>query len=221
MEQKKKKTDMKTARQITIAAGIIGFILLTYAVVTTGVPQIDNVVDQALYSIRTPGLNTLVEGITYLGNWEAVVILCLLLLAYPSTRRTYGLPVACVAVVTSLIKAVIKVIVRRPRPDASLHIIEEGGFSFPSGHAIATFAVFGLLFLLIRDNMQDRKKARWLSVICAVLAFAIGISRIYLGVHYFTDVLAGWCAAAACVAGLRMIIEFVDNRQSEKKELKS
>lgn len=199
----------QTIRGIIAGAGVIGFLIITYIVVVYGTTGFDNVIRQAFYSVRTDGLNTLAESITYLGNWEAIVIICLLLLAYPSTRIKYGLPVAGVAAVTSLTKTIVKPIVARPRPDVSLHLIDQGGYSFPSGHAITGFAVYGLLVFLIWTNMGKGGKRTGLCILCGFLAIAIGLSRIYVGVHYPTDVLAGWSFAIANIAGALMVIDHV------------
>lgn len=200
-----------------VAIGIIGFAVLIYIVIAMGVTNFDTTICNAFYSARTPGLTTLAEAITYLGNWEAIVIICLLLLIYPKTRIKFGLPVAGVAVVTSVTKIIVKPIVERARPDVVWHLITENGYSFPSGHSITSFAVYGLLFILILRYVEDKQKKIGLAIVCGALTFLVGLSRIYVGVHYPTDVLAGWCFALACIAGALMIIDWMNAKGITQK----
>lgn len=119
----------------------------------------------------------------------------------------FGLPVAAAAVVTVLVKTIVKALVRRPRPEVAWHLVHESGWSFPSGHAITSFAVYGLLFVLCLEQVGSVRKRWLLCVVSGVLAFAIGLSRIYLGVHYLSDVLAGWSFGLATIAGILLLRE--------------
>jgi undecaprenyl-diphosphatase len=104
--------------------------------------------------------------------------------------------------VTDLTVAVVKLIVERPRPDANL--TEAGGFSFPSGHSAMSVAVYGCLAFALARTCRGFPR-----VACALagagLVVLIGLSRIYLGVHYPSDVLAGWITGAAIVTATWLI----------------
>ena len=220
MENNKHGNLNKQSRHITAAAVIIacaaGFAVLLYIVVKNGSVSWDEPVQAFFFSLRQPGLNTLCEAVTYLGNWYTVTVLCLILLIYPSTRRSYGVPACVAAILTQIIKTVIKYSVCRPRPDAAVRLIEESGWSFPSGHAITSMAVLGVIFLALLASIKAQKdgagassksasglspgKKKALLVCCAVFSFAIGLTRIYLGVHYPSDVAAGWLAGIAVIA---------------------
>lgn len=180
---------------IVMIIGLAGFAVLTYYVAMAGELFFDDPVRHTFYAARQPGLNTLAELVTYAGQWPAILVLCLLLLIYPKTRFAYGVPVTAVAVLTQLLEKTVKHIVCRPRPHASFHLIEQGGYSFPSGHSITGMAVYLLLFILIMAYMKSSAKKTALLCLTLFLAFGIGFSRIYLGVHYPSDVLAGWCGA--------------------------
>jgi undecaprenyl-diphosphatase len=110
-----------------------------------------------------------------------------------------------VAILTQLLEKIVKHIICRPRPHISYHLIEQGGFSFPSGHSITGMAVYLLLFILILAYMKSSGKKTALLILTIFLAFGIGITRIYLGVHYPSDVLAGWCGAWAMTAVVLLI----------------
>lgn len=125
------------------------FAFLTMRVANGATDAFDFQLEQTVYSWRSPGLNTLVETITYCGNTATIIVLTLLLLAYPKTRLRYGLPVLAADILTTIIKVIVKNAVERPRPDQIYFLIEQDGFSYPSGHAITSIAVYGILAWLI------------------------------------------------------------------------
>ncbi|MEG0661762.1 MAG: phosphatase PAP2 family protein [Anaerovoracaceae bacterium] len=166
-------------------------------------------------SASRAGVEYLDELITYAGNWESITILCLLLLIFEKTRVPYGIPVAATAIGTTVIKSIVKPIVARPRPDVAMQLISEGGYSFPSGHAITSIAVYGLLIFLVHQYMEDRKKAMGLTIVLGILAVGIGLSRIYLGVHYLTDVVGGWSAGIAVMVTVMMINQHISAKKQQ------
>ena len=93
-----------------------------------------------------------------------------------------------------VLNTVLKVIVQRPRP-AGFRLISESGYSFPSGHSMVAMAFFGLLIWMVwRYHRRDVMRVVWCVCFGLVIAM-VGISRIYLGVHYASDVLAGFCVS--------------------------
>ena len=95
-------------------------------------------------------------------------------------------------------------------------MIEEGGYSFTSGHSITSMVVFGLLIYLVRKYVRNRKAANILTAALAVPWIFIGLSRIYMGVHFPSDVLAGWALGAAVLVGIIVIVEKCDARRKQK-----
>ena len=89
----------------------------------------------------------------------------------------------------------IKELVGRERPLERL--LEVGGYSFPSGHATNNAALYIGIMLLALPLLKKRSHKLWLSAGCILLTFMIGISRIYFNVHYFSDVVCGWCLGTA------------------------
>lgn len=168
---------------------------------------IDDPIRNAVFAIRSPWLTPIMKTITYLGNWQTITIICLILLIIKKTRITYGVPLSIGALFVSLANKGIKAVVMRPRPDEAFFLIEQGGWSFPSGHAITSMFFFGMLIWLLRRNVQNRKLANILTVVFAFPMILIGISRVYLGVHYPTDVLAGWCLGVVVIIVMAAIIK--------------
>lgn len=185
--------------QIIIIGGAgVGFALVTFMVITSMTENWDIQLAAFVYERRLPGLTTFTEAITHAGDWEAIVCICLLLLLYPSTRMRYGIPVISVVVLTTAIKTIVKFFVARPRPHEVYHLIEQAGYSYPSGHAITSSAICIVLIMLVHKFWKVSGKKAATIIAMAMICLAIGLSRIYLGVHFPADVLGGWLAGTAC-----------------------
>lgn len=207
---------MKKKRGVIFAAGLVLFVLLAILMVTGNLQWFDDPIREWVYSIRNPALTEVLKGITYMGNWQTITLLCIVLLLFRKTRLRYGVPVSAGAIFVTIFNRIIKLIFKRPRPEESLHLIEEGGYSFTSGHSITSMVVFGLLIYLVRKYVRNRKAANILTAALAVPWIFIGLSRIYMGVHFPSDVLAGWALGAAVLVGIIVIVEKCDARRKQK-----
>lgn len=167
--------------------------MLTYLLVSAynmGPTPIDLAVLEFMVSIRNDFLNMLVAAITHCGDTVTIVSLCAILVILP-TRKKYGFPLTIAALSGLAIYKPMKHIFLRARPDVMYHIVEQGGYSFPSGHSTSSIIVYGLLLYLIRKHCKNEKLKNALSVVCILLACLIPPSRLYVGVHWTTDVIAG------------------------------
>ena len=207
---------MKKKRGVIFAAGLVLFVLLAILMVTGNLQWFDDPIREWVYSIRNPALTEVLKVITYMGNWQTITLLCIVLLLFRKTRLRYGVPVSAGAIFVTIFNRIIKLIFKRPRPEESLHLIEEGGYSFTSGHSITSMVVFGLLIYLVRKYVRNRKAANILTAALAVPWIFIGLSRIYMGVHFPSDVLAGWALGAAVLVGIIVIVEKCDARRKQK-----
>ena len=208
------KNNKSKSGMIICVAAIAGFAAIFYFVSSGNACLFDDVIREFFYDLRDPALTPFVKLITYLGNYQTIVILCLVLLIIKPLRVVYGISVSTGAVFVTVLNKSIKHAVHRPRPSDVMHLVNEGGFSFPSGHSITSMFVYGLLIYLVRKNVKNRKIADLLTIVLAVPLILIGPSRIYLGVHYPTDVLAGWCLGAAVVViWIKLIRKFYEERK--------
>ena len=200
------KTYSKRTKGALLALAIIlafcaGFITYEVGIVyDTGPLPFDEAVQNFFFGLRGPVQDAIISTLTHLSDTVTIIGLCAMMLALPN-RKTYGLPVSLACLGGVAIYKPFKHIILRARPDESLHLISQGGYSFPSGHSVTSVIFYGLLLYLIQKNCKNETLRNILSVICAFLAIIIGPSRIYVGVHWPTDVLAGWC-----IGGVVLII---------------
>lgn len=159
--------------------------------------------------LRTPNLNNVMLFITYLGSWKIVFsgafLICLILFL---RRRWYHLWTFIISVSGGEILVwIIKNLVERPRPPLVNALTPETSFSFPSGHSFVALSFYGLLFYYL-FRLSKNKFQKFLSIFFGiVIILSIGFSRIYLGVHWPTDVLASFAVGSAWLATLITIIE--------------
>jgi len=149
---------------------------------------------------RTPALTAVAETMAVMGGVPVLPVLSLLIAWLLSRRhqRPHGWFLVLSVWGATLLNVLAKVTFARPRPDLLGAVLQERGFSFPSGHSMAN-AAFSLAMILI----FWRTRGRWPVTVAATLwAVGIGASRNYLGVHYPTDVLVGILASTAWVFGL-------------------
>ena len=207
-----KRMISKKACRIMLAAAVVLAALAAFITYEVGVVYeteplpFDLAVQKAFFSLRNPVLNPVIIVITHLSDTVTIVALCVALLILP-TRKKYGLPVSLAALGGLAFYKPMKHIFLRARPDAALHLVKQGGYSFPSGHSVTSVIFYGLLIYLLNRHCKNEKLKKVLSAVCGFLALAIGPSRIYVGVHWPTDVLAGWCIGGAVLLAAICILE--------------
>ena len=176
---------------------------------------IDLTMQQVFINMRTDLLTPFMKIVTHSTDTITIVILCAALVLIPMTRKTMGLPLTATALINMGTYKAMKHIFLRARPDVVYHIVEQGGYSFPSGHSAASMLVYGLLFYLVGKYCKNQKLRVLLQTVCGILVLTVGPSRLYVGVHWATDVLAGWCVGAAVLmAAVYLIERFGKNNES-------
>lgn len=158
-------------------------------------------------------LDTVALAVTYSGNLLTVFIMTALLSAYLVRKRLWRAVVQTAATMGGALvaNALLKLLFQRERPALWQLLTHESTYSFPSGHALLTAAFATLVTLLVWKT-----RFRWpVLVIASFYSLIVGLSRLYLGVHYPTDVLAGWCLGVAWALGVATILGVV--RLSSRK----
>jgi len=145
------------------------------------------------YSIRNDYLTSAFTFITHFGDVWFITALCFILILMPYTRnKGFTWPLVAGAVTPALLQRLLKYIVKRPRPDMDMFLIEQSGYSFPSGHSMTGLVFYGFAIFLIHKKFPGRRSTKIFTIILVLLIFLLGVSRLYLGVHYVTDVIMGW-----------------------------
>ena len=143
-----------------------------------------------ILNLRSEPLTVIMKVITNLSSAYVLIAITLGTLIFIKNKKV-GLCVAGNLIIATLLNQLLKYIIQRPRPDG-YRLIAESGYSFPSGHSMVSMAFYGLIIYLIW-KMVKNKKIKYIS--CGILGLLIpmiGFSRIYLGVHYASDVIGGF-----------------------------
>jgi len=164
--------------------------------------------DDAVYGFISgfisDGLTEIMKTITFFGSAPAFIFISSVLLAINLFHKKYfmfSLLCAINLALGSLFNFILKQLFRRPRPDV-LKLEEIGGFSFPSGHSMAAVIFYGFIIYACMKHFRHWVKYA-IAAVLSLLILCIGISRIYLGVHYASDVLGGF------ILGIGWLILFI------------
>jgi undecaprenyl-diphosphatase len=165
--------------------------------------QFDTFVRTAVHQLATPGLTRLMQVFSFLGSVAAVTAMCLaaicVSLYYRRTRTAAMLAIMMLGVAG--LDVALKHAFHRPRPIAFFGATPST-YSFPSGHALGSLCFYGILAAILAKHARGQvaKFCIWMTAV--FLVGMIGFSRIYLGVHYPSDVIAGYCAAVVWVGAV-------------------
>lgn len=167
--------------------------------------RFDSAVRNAIHSWASPPLTAAMRGITQLGSPVFLIVISVVLvwrLAWMGRKRA-AILLTVGAIGALVLTELLKLLFHRQRPDAFFGYLEPLGYSFPSGHAISSFCFYGVAAAIVTARMRSRAGKALVWCGAALGAGLIGFSRIYLGVHYPSDVLAGYAAGVVWVAALR------------------
>jgi undecaprenyl-diphosphatase len=169
--------------------------VLDEVVDSDGLTVIDRPVLDWLAAHRTPGLTSIEIAVTNLGGARTLVVASVAAVAYVSWRLRSWYPVVLGVLTLGVVQLLvygIKVTIARDRPNPPGQVVAASGYSFPSGHSASSlvgFALLAWLVCMLTDSRTVRATA-WLAAAAGTVL--VGLSRIYLGVHYPSDVLGGW-----------------------------
>ena len=190
---------VKNKRLVAVVACAAIFLLLANEVMEAEAMRIDKLAYLFfVQTLRAGWLTPVMESFSALATPAVLIVLLLVIAAFAPGRRS-GWCCTVNLVLVAALNALIKAIVQRPRPDG-FRLVQESGFSFPSGHSMVACAFFGLIIWLVWRYETDRARKLLLTGAFSLVILAIGISRIYLGVHYASDVIGGFCASIIWLA---------------------
>ena len=200
---KRFETDTFYGWTLTVLTTMLSLFVLLFAVLADGVldnqtlVSLDQRVAGFFYYFRDPTLIKISFWITFLGNYKTVIVfstlfIVILLLWH---KKHLIMPLIISVAGSAGLADLIKMIINRPRPTGVIPVYYETLSSFPSGHSVIAVALYGFIFYVISRSLYKKKKAFQFVgflFVTIIIVFFIGLSRLYLGVHYFSDVIGGY-----------------------------
>lgn len=194
----------KSIRWMLLLVSIIILIFIIKNLLQKDIANFDNAVYSYIFNFISEPLTDIALVITTLGSVYVILPLCLILIII-FWKKVEGICILTNLMISFISNQVLKRIVARPRP-TEYRIVEELGYSFPSGHSMVGMAFYGLLIYFTYRKVKNPFIKWSVCILLTALIFLIGFSRIYLGVHYASDVIAGFCISTAYLALFTQII---------------
>ncbi len=168
----------------------LAFICLAVLVKKNYLFDIDSKAIDIVNNIRNVGLTNFMKVFTYLGSVIILIPIALILFFIIKGKREKIFIVSTFAI-AGLLSTIMKYLVGRGRP-VGVAIIEEVGYSFPSAHTMLSLVVYGMAIYLILKLMKNKPLKIVLSILLFIVIISVALSRVYLGVHFMTDIFGGW-----------------------------
>ena len=191
MKEKIKEITKKNFKWLVLFIALIGFLALAEDVFNKEIMNGDIIGYKIISTFLISDFATpIAKFITNFGGAIFLITLTVILVILIKNKKI-GLSIFSNLIIITVLNQLLKRILQRPRP-TEFRIIEETGYSFPSGHSMVSMAFYGYLIYLIYKYVENRY-VKWISIVLfSILICSIGVSRIYLGVHYTSDVLGGF-----------------------------
>lgn len=206
---------------LTAAIGVLVFFgWLTDEVLEGDTRAFDEATRAAVHQLASPTLTTTMRGISFFGSTQflfpasAVIVLVFFFRAW----KREAILLAVTMVGASLLNITLKLAFKRVRPEPFFNLATPKSFSFPSGHSLASFCFFGALAAIVTARTKSRRFRVLILITTAAIILLIGLSRIYLGVHYATDVIAGYTAALIWIGAVKFVEDQLVRRRRRKTE---
>ncbi|PWT87245.1 MAG: hypothetical protein C5B55_15115 [Blastocatellia bacterium] len=202
---------------LTAAVAALVFLAwLTDEVLEGETRTFDEATREAVHRLASPYLTTLMKSVSFCGSAQflfvATTIGVFVLIWLGWKREAILFPITMIG--SSILNTTLKLTFHRARPVPFFDLIAPKSYSFPSGHALASFCFYGAIAAIVSTRIANRRLRLIIWLIAVVIVLLIGLSRIYLGVHYTTDVLAGYSAALIWV----LVVNFVERRLAKRRE---
>lgn len=167
----------------------------------------DDFTRAAVHTLTTPPLTTAMRGMSFIGSalfLTIATIVVIILFALRKWGREAQL-LALTMIGASMLNTTLKLAFARPRPVPFFNLTKPETYSFPSGHSLASCCFFAGLAAILSGRIKSRRTRIIIWIAAATMFLLIGLSRIYLGVHYTTDVIAGFVAALIWILFVRFV----------------
>jgi undecaprenyl-diphosphatase len=178
----------------------------------------DEATRNAVHQLASPLLTTIMRGVSFIGSTLAlavgttVVVVRFVLLKWTREAKLFAITM----IGAGLLNVTLKLAFKRPRPVPFFNLTAPETYSFPSGHSLTSACFFGALAAILTVRVKSMRVRVIVWVVCTFMFVLIGFSRIYLGVHHTTDVIAGFAAALIWI----LVVRFVEMELARRKRRK-
>ena len=186
----------------------ICFLLVTALVVTNNTVSFDDFIYNSVFGLRNDFFDMFFKSITFFANVIPVIVISLIICFFIRKNICYIIMLASNLVLSVGFNQVLKHIICRARPE-HLRLVTENGFSYPSGHSMISIFLYGTLMYMLINKTDNKELKVFYAIIFPIFIFLIGLSRIYVGVHYPSDVLGGFLLSISIIV---LSIPFINNR---------
>jgi undecaprenyl-diphosphatase len=199
-------------------AALLFFAWLANEVLEGELQHFDEVTRVGIHQLASPALTSAMRGISFLGSTVFLTTATSLIVIWFALRhwRRAAILFAITMIGAAILNTTLKLTFKRSRPVPYFNLLAPESYSFPSGHALASFCFYGALAAILTARTKNRRVRIFLSLGCGAMVLLIGFSRIYLGVHYTTDVLAGYSAAFIWVLVVRIAVLQLARRRNNR-----
>ena len=198
----------KIALILTSGIFSLGFLFLLIFVLNNGGLPIDFWIVNNIDKIRNENLTKIIKILTYLGQFLVLFGMCFIaffVLFFKFKDKSNAVFLLANLSVSAIVSTIIKYTVRRPRPVPT--ILTDIGFSFPSAHAMLSLAFYLSLAIVIAKHIKSKVIKSLLYILSIMIVIFISFTRLYLGVHYFSDCLVGIVLACALTPIVYLVVE--------------
>jgi undecaprenyl-diphosphatase len=192
---------------LVTALALILFVWLAREVTQGDAMRLDTPIRNAVHARSSPPLTAMMRGVSLVGSEAGLVPLGAILVWWlvAAKRRRAAVVFAVAALGAEALDQIMKLLFNRPRPEPFFGLASPITHSFPSGHAMVSCCFFGVLAAILAAREPSRLRRMAIFAAAALLVAVMGFSRVYLGFHYPTDVLAGYAAAVVWLAVVRTV----------------
>lgn len=191
MREKVKQVIKTNYKIIILVICLIIFLGILEDVFEEETMRIDTIIYKiVVQNMRNDNLTNIFKIITNLGSAYSLIFIAIMSFLVIKDKRI-SISISVNLIISTLLNFGLKNLIERPRP-IGYRLIDEKGYSFPSGHSMVSMAFYGLIIYFIWKNIENKKIRNLACTLLGILIILIGTSRIYLGVHYASDVIAGF-----------------------------
>lgn len=204
---------LNNKRWIIVFIALLVFFALLEDVFEKEILIVDTLVYKfAVEFLRNDILTVIMKAITNFGNAIPILLISIIIIVNSQDKKV---PIWIILNLffATVLNQILKYIVQRNRPEG-YRLIDESGYSFPSGHSMVSTAFYGFLIYLVIKKVKNKHLKDFLVILLGTLIVLIGFSRVYLGVHYASDVIAGFFISIAYL--ILFITMMSDSKKSSK-----